>query len=134
MKWVMDNWSLLVVVLSTIIVIAIRVANYLKLSDEEKAATNSKHRDATLKALSDWLLIAVTEAEKDLGSGTGKLKLRAVYEKAISLFGPELADMITLEQLDQLLQVPLEQMRNMLDSNANIRDYVDNGGTNNANT
>lgn len=133
MKWVMDNWSLLVVVLSTVIVIAIRVASYLRLSDEDKAKAKAQHRDAMLRALSDWLLIAVTEAEKELGGGTGKLKLRAVYEKAISLFGPELADIVTLEQLDQLLQVPLDQMRDMLVDNKAIRKYVD-GGNNNVDT
>ncbi|MFR6482019.1 MAG: hypothetical protein ACLUPD_10785 [Anaerotignum faecicola] len=34
----------------------------------------------------EWLLLAVTEAEKELGSGTGQLKLRYVYDLFLRRF------------------------------------------------
>ena len=39
-----------------------------------------------LESLRQWLLFAVTEAEKSLGSGTGKLKLRQVYDMFLTKF------------------------------------------------
>ena len=40
-----------------------------------------------LKAnVKEWLLWVVTEAENYLGSGTGKLKLRYVYDKCVEKF------------------------------------------------
>ena len=39
-----------------------------------------------LKSVKEWMLFAVTKAEKELGSGTGKLKLRYVYDMFIAKF------------------------------------------------
>ena len=49
-----------------------------------------------LKKVKEWLLWAVAEAEKELGSGTGQLKLRYVYDMFIVKF-PSLAKIISFE-------------------------------------
>lgn len=86
-------------------------------------AVNEKRR------LAEWLLLAVTDAEKSLGAGTGQLKLRRVYDwftdkfTVVSLF-------IGFEQFSGLVDIALEKMRTMLAENIAAADYVkekDNG-------
>ena len=72
----------------------------------------------------DWLLWAVTEAEKDLGGGTGKLKLRQVYDLFIVRF-PWVAKVISFERFSGLVDDALEDMRDLLKSNADVKNYVE---------
>lgn len=128
LTYLADWWPFIVAAGAAMAIAAIRVINYLRLSKSEQEAEIKRHKEAMLKAVTDWLLRGVTEAEKELGAETGKLKLRAVYERAIELFGPEVAQFITLEQFDAMLQAPLEEMRKMLETNQNARDYVAGAG------
>lgn len=127
MQWLMDNWTLLASLIAAVALAGIKVKNYLAMTAEEQEKAKKEARDRLVRAVSDWLLNAVIEAERDLGSGTGKLKIRAVYERALKVFGPELAQIITLEQLDELAQKPLEEMRKLLESNCNVSRYVHMG-------
>ena len=45
------------------------------------------------KSFKNWLVYAVSEAEKYLGSGTGKLKIRYAYDLAIKQY-PVIAKII----------------------------------------
>lgn len=128
MKLLVENWSLIVALGAAIAIAVIRVRNYLKMSKAEQEAAIQKHKDDLIKGVNDWLLRGVTEAEKELGAETGKLKLRAVYERAIELFGSEIAEIFTLEQFDELVQKPLEELRKMLESNDAVKDYVNGLG------
>lgn len=129
MQWLMDNWTLLASILAAAILASIKVKKYLQAEKEEQERMKQEARDKLIRAVSDWLLRAVTEAEKDLGSGTGKLKIREVYEKAVGLFGPEFTEIISLERLDEMAQKPLEEMRELLDKNYKLRAYVEGGRT-----
>ena len=81
-----------------------------------------------IQEVKEWLLYAVTEAEKELGSGTGKIKLRYVYNMFISAF-PRLSTWIPFETFSKLVDEVLEEFRDLLDSNENLQSYV-NGTTN----
>ena len=59
-------------------------------------------RDAQLNKVREWLLGAVTEAEKNLGGGTGKLKLRQVYDLFVTRF-PWLAKTVSFELFSSLV-------------------------------
>lgn len=124
MKWLIENWSLIVAAGAAIAIAVIRVRNYLRMSKAEQEAAIERHKQALLQAVTEWALKGVTDAEKDLGAGTGKLKVRAAYEKAVEIFGPELVDILTLEQFDALIQKPLDELRKMLESNQGVYDYV----------
>lgn len=124
MQWLIDNWTLLASLLAAAALAVIKVQKYLKLSETDKAKAEEAAKAKLTNAVSDWLLRAVTEAERELGGGTGKLKIRAVYERALEVFGPELAQIITLEQLDAMAQTPLEEMRKMLEANSSAAEYV----------
>lgn len=127
MQWLIDNWTLLASIIAAAVLASIKVVKYTKMSAEEKAAAEREARDKLIRAVSDWLLRAVSEAEKELGGGTGKLKIRAVYERAIEVFGPQIVNVITLEQLDEMAQKPLSEMRKMLESNSDAAKYVEGG-------
>ena len=72
----------------------------------------------------EWLLMAVVEAEKKLGGGTGQLKLRYVYDLFLSKF-KFLAKVITFEQFSMLVDVGLAKMNDMLQSNVQVQEYID---------
>ena len=72
-----------------------------------------------------WLVFAVSEAEKALGGGTGKLKLRYAYNIAIKYF-PTLTKMIPFSVFSSMVDKALETMRLMIDTNKAISDVINN--------
>ena len=112
MQFLVDNWvSLLLCVLSVALII-ISVLNFMKLPQNQQ-----------LDKVKQWLLIAVTEAEKALGSGTGRLKLSYVYDLFVTKF-PWLAKIIPFETFSNLVDEVLEDMRKLIEANPNVNEYV----------
>lgn len=113
MKWLVDNWSLLVVLGCAACVGFLYVKNYTKLPTEEQ-----------IKKVKEWLLYAVIEAEKDFGGGTGQLKLRAVYNEFCQVF-PDLAKLLTFATFSLLVDDALTRMKKILEYNKDIEAYVE---------
>ena len=80
-----------------------------------------------LMGFKNWLVWAVSEAEKMLGSGTGQLKLRYVYDSAIARF-PIFAKLIPFTMFSHMVDMALETMRKMIEENENIRLSITNEG------
>ena len=80
-------------------------------------------KDKQLQMVKDWLLLAVVEAEKALGSGTGQLKLRYVYDLFISKF-KYLSLVISFSQFSLLVDEALETMRSMIANNKQVENYI----------
>ena len=78
-----------------------------------------------MKMISEWLLLAVVQAEIELGGGTGEIKLRYVYDKFIQKFD-KMAMIISFEQFSDMVDVALDKMRDMLSSNTQLANYVNN--------
>ncbi len=76
-----------------------------------------------IQAVKEWLLWAVTQAEKELGSGTGQLKLRYVYNMFIERFN-YLAGIITFDMVSGMVDEALAEMKKMLSTNAAAQNYV----------
>lgn len=76
-----------------------------------------------LMGFENWLIWAVSQAEKELGSGTGKLKLRCVYDLAIARF-PILAKFIPFAIFSRLVDLALDCMRDMIAGNDRIADAI----------
>jgi len=74
---------------------------------------------ATNKA-KEWLKWAVCYAEEQLGSGTGQLKLRMVYDMFVEKF-PVLASILPFGIFSKWVDLALEWMRDQLEKNENIR-------------
>ncbi len=112
MKFLIDNWSLLVVIGAIAGVVYYRVKKLSSLPSEQQ-----------LQKLKEWLLFCVITVEKEYSSGTGQLKLRAAYNMFIERF-PSLVAVISFELFSQYVDEALVQMRKILESNKDIEAYV----------
>jgi hypothetical protein len=77
-----------------------------------------------IKKVKEWLVLVCAEAEKKLGSGTGALKLREVYDKFIEKF-PKLSTIISFNLFSKLVDKSLKVLKNLLDTNTQIKEYVE---------
>ena len=119
MKFIIDNWYILFIG-SIFAVLAIKaVYTYINYPSEKK-----------LSKVREWLLYAVTEAEKELGGGTGQIKLRYVYDMFLAKF-PYLAKVVSFDSFSKLVDEALEKFRELLKSNKKITEYVKKDSDNN---
>ena len=82
-------------------------------------------KEKQMEIVQEWLLLAVVKAEKELGGGTGQLKLRFVYDLFIDKF-KILSYIISFQQFSLLVEVALITMKEMIDSNKKIEQYIEN--------
>ncbi len=71
----------------------------------------------------EWLKWAVVEAEKQLGGGTGQLKLRLVYDWFVQKF-PVTATVFPFRVFSAWVDVAIETLRNWLETNRNVAGYI----------
>lgn len=116
MEFIIENWYIILALLAVLFVAAVAVRRYTGLPS-----------DAQLAKVREWLLWAVTEAEKELGGGTGKLKLRQVYDLFIVRF-PWLVKVVPFEFFSEMVDDALEDMRKMLKENEAVKALVDGKG------
>ena len=109
----MENIAVIIGICCVIGVIGFGIYQFIKLE-----------KDKQLEIVKEWLLLAVVEAEKKLGGGTGQIKLRYVYDMFIEKF-KFLALMITFEQFSMMVDISLDKMRLMLSSNEKLKDYIE---------
>lgn len=101
MKFIVENWFVIVAIAAVGGSIGYAIYSFVKMPSDKQ-----------LNKVREWLLYAVTKAEKELGAGTGKLKLRYVYDMFVARF--------------EWLAEALEQMRTMLDSNEAVQKLIAN--------
>ena len=80
-------------------------------------------KDKKIEMISEWLLLAVVQAEKELGGGTGQIKLRYVYDMFISKF-KYISMLISFNQFSAMVDIALDKMREMLSDNTNLQSYI----------
>lgn len=112
MDFLIENWFVIFAVIALVIGIVIAIVKFIKSGNA-----------AQLANLKEWLLYATIEAEKALGSGTGKLKLRTVYDMFLAKF-PRLAKIITFDRFSELVDDALENMNDLLATNSAVQSYV----------
>ena len=113
MAWIADNWMIIVAACAVAGLIGWRVAVFLK-----------QDRTAQLNNVKEWLLWSVTEAERAFGAGTGKLKLRYVYDSFLAAF-PWLGKAISFQIFSDLVDDALASMRTMLETNERAKEFVE---------
>lgn len=124
LTFLMENWYLLIVIAAAVYVIGYVIGKFFSLPTSEQ-------RDK----VKEWLLWAVIQAEKELGNGTGQLKLRQVYDLFLQRF-PAIAKAISFDTFMIWVDEVLEDMRNMLNTNEAVWELVNgvngvNGGASN---
>lgn len=80
-------------------------------------------KNKRIEVLKEWLLLAVVQAEKELGGGTGQVKLRYVYNLFIEKF-TWLSRILSFDVFSMLVDESLDKMRAMLESNEELQNYI----------
>lgn len=78
-----------------------------------------------LMGFKNWLVWAVAEAEAMLGSKTGQLKLRYVYDLAVIRF-PIMSKLLPFGMFSKLVDSALAIMEDMIANNTSIADAIKN--------
>lgn len=101
MKWIVENWSLLVV--------AAMVIAYILISGK--------------KSIQKWLLYGVFMAESEWGSGTGKLKLHTVYDMFVTKY-PIISKILPFAVFSLWVDEVLKEMKKTLEENQSINQLI----------
>ena len=112
LNWLANNWFLILMFIIITTEVVITLVKFSNKPTEEKVAK-----------FKEWLLLMVAQAEKELGAGTGKLKLRYVYDKALAQF-PNLTMALSFEKFSEYVDDALNKFRDMLSTNKQVQDYV----------
>ena len=114
MDWLVENWFLIVALLSCVTVVICLVFRFLGMPTEKQKAK-----------IKEWLIWACIKAEKELQSDKGKLKLREVYDMfcAVPAF-KWLAIIISFKEFEEWLNDALVEAKKMLISNKALAEYV----------
>ncbi len=81
-------------------------------------------KEKRISNIKEWLKYAVVEAEKALGSGTGQIKLRMVYDMAVKQFS-WLTDLVPFETFSAWVDEALVWMNQQLEENKAAQEYVE---------
>lgn len=109
----MDHLKLIAMCLIILLILALAINKFFSKSKEEQ-----------IDIVIYWLRAVVYEAEKELGRGTGQLKLATVYNAAIKQF-PWLANVYTYERFDEELVKPaLIWLNTQMASNENVKKLL----------
>ena len=112
MEFLTNNWAIILALVVILVVIVINLTTFASLPTEKQLAK-----------VREWLLWAVVQAEAELGGGTGRLKLRSVYDLFLQRF-PQLAFLISFERFSKLVDDALEEMRELLEQNEAVKALV----------
>ena len=115
MEWLINNWYMIVAAIAVVIAIVVAVKKFVGLPTEQQ-----------IESLKEWLKWAVTETEKELGSGTGQLKLRRVYDLALAKF-PWIARLVPCEEFSMWVDEALLWLNKQLESNKAITSMMKGG-------
>ena len=112
-NWMIENWYFILTALVMVGMAGMVVFNFFSRPSKEQ-----------VNAIKKWLLFAVMEAERQMGGGTGQLKLRSVYDMFVGKF-PAAAMVISFDTFSSWVDAALEEMREMLEQNQDVQRYVD---------
>ena len=116
MDFIVNYWFQIVILLALIAFVGVVVWRFLMLPRAEQ-----------IEAVKEWLLGVVTDAERDLGGGTGALKLRRVYDLFVARF-PWLAKVVPFSVFKVWVDEALVVMHEMLAQNEKVNSYVHGKG------
>lgn len=113
LTFIKEYWFILVFIVAFIAVVSIKVYNWFKQPTSEQ-----------MQQIQEWLLYAVAKAEDVLGSGTGQLKLRYVYDMFVTKF-PAIAIFISFDTFTKMVDKALDEFKELLDTNPAINKLYD---------
>ena len=118
------------VVILNIAAIAKGVAVIVKRIQEVKDATAEEKQEAkatVIENLQQVIFGWVTDAEKDLGGGTGKLKSSKVAAMSYQYIPDDLKPLFTPQEIQDMIDTVLEDAKKYWEKNEKARDYIESG-------
>lgn len=112
MNVLIENWAVVFAIACVLCMVLATIITFAKKPNSEKK-----------QDVIEWLKWAVSVAEKKLGSKTGQLKLRMVYDMFIAHF-PEVAKVVSFETFSGWVDEALEWMKDQLEKNDAIKCYI----------
>lgn len=112
-NWIIENWYFILTALVMVGMAGAVVFNFFSRPSKEQ-----------VNAIKKWLLFAVMEAERQMGGGTGQLKLRNVYDMFVGKF-PAVAMVISFDTFSSWVDEALDEMKEMLKENDKVTAYVE---------
>lgn len=112
MKYIVENWFVIVALMAIAAAGGYTIYVFVKMPSDKQ-----------LNKVREWLLYAVTKAEKELGGGTGQIKLRYVYDMFVARF-TWFAKAISFEMFSMMVDEALDKMKEMLESNKAMQTLV----------
>lgn len=114
MDFITNNLLVILVVLAVVVAAIFIIYTFLRMPSEKQKAK-----------VKEWLVWACVEAEKALQSGTGKLKLREVWNMFVSVPAFSfVAKIITFELFEKWVSDALITAKNMIVNNPNLAVYI----------
>lgn len=111
LTFIKQYWFLIIIAIAITSDITIMIYQWLKKPTEEQ-----------LDKVKEWLVFAVADAEKYLGSGTGQMKLRYVYDMFVTKF-PAIAVFLSFKQFSKMVDGALDKFNELIKTNNNIKDF-----------
>lgn len=113
MEFIIQHWHVILVILVFIAGGITAVTKFVRMTNAQR-----------IQQIKGWLLQAVILAEAEFGSGTGRLKLSAVYDKFCARF-PWIAKIISFELFSEYVDSVLAEMKELIVQNGAIAAVVD---------
>ncbi len=107
-------------------VIVKRAKSIQSSTEEEKAAAKA----AVVENLQQIIFGLVTDAEKELGGGTGKLKSSKVAGWIYDKIPDELKPLFTAQEIQDMIDTVLQDAQEYWEKNGKAREYIDSGTAN----
>lgn len=98
----LENWHLILLGICAFILMVAKIVEFIGYPTSKKK-----------EIIKNVLLYYVTEAELELGGGTGAIKLAKVYDYFVQAF-PHVVKWISYEEFDNLVQEVLPTMKELL--------------------
>ena len=114
MNWLVDNWYLVVAGLAGLAFVIYCLYTFFGMPTEKQ-----------IEKVKEWLIFATLQAEKELQSGTGQLKLRQVYNMfcAVPAF-TWIAKVVSFDLFSMWVADALVEVKQMLINNKTLAEYV----------
>ena len=119
-------------IIFNMVAIAKGVAAIVKSIRDAKSATEEEKqaaKDAIIKNLQQVIFGWVTDAEKDLGGGTGKLKASKVAAMIYQYIPDDLKPMFTPEEIQDMIDTALAAAKKYWEKNGKAKEYIESGAT-----
>ena len=119
LKFINDNWFLILAAIGIVSVVSVKIYKWFKKPTSEQ-----------MRQVQEWLLYAVAKAEAMLGSGTGELKLRYVYDMFLVKF-PVIAIFISFDDFSIMVEKALQKFEELIQTNDKIKALYAEGSNEN---